>query len=321
MNGSESIRAGDERLPAHSDTAPVRRWIASMEAKGEGEEAWDRVRAWDRMVEEHEVIKTSNEGRVGVVELTYPPKANALVPPMYMLFVEAMERLANDDEVWVVLITGAGRTFSSGGYVGKDAFYAGLDAGHDGAKGEPIRRTLWEMFQAVPRSIAECEKPTIVAVNGPVMAESLDIALAADLRTGSELTEFRFSFAATGNTAYTGAAWSLPRLIGLSRARQYLLTAEWVDGRTAFDAGLLNYLYEAETLRDESLALAAKLAGLPPITQRLIKKEINLGLGIGDLRSALDTYSMIEPIVQSTEDHMDAENAVIEKRAPVVRGL
>lgn len=321
MNARQPDGVGEQRLPEHSDTAPVRRWIASMEAKGEGEQAWDRVRAWDRMVREHEVVKTSVDGRVGVLELSYPPKANALVPPMYKLFVEAMERFAADDEVWVVLIAGSGRTFSSGGYVGDDAFYAGLDAGHDGAKGEPIRRTLWEMFQAVPRSILECEKPTIAAVNGPVMAEALDIALTADLRTGSERTEFRFSFAATGNTAYTGAAWSLPRLIGLSRARQYILAAEWVDGQTAFQAGLLNYLYDAETMREQSLALAHRLAGLPPITQRLLKKEIGLGQGIGDLRSALDTFSMIEPIVQSTEDHMDAENAVIEKRPPVVRGL
>jgi enoyl-CoA hydratase/carnithine racemase len=321
MTPSESVKAGDPRLPAHSDSAPVRRWITSMEAEGKGEEAWGRVATWDQMVSEHDVIRTSVDGRVGIVELNYPPKANALVPPMYKLFAQAMEEMSNDDEVWVVLITGTGRSFSSGGYVGADAFYAGLDAGHDGAKGEPIRRTLWELFSAVPRSVTECEKPTIAAVNGPVMAESLDIALAADLRTGCENTQFRFSFAATGNTAYTGAAWTLPRLIGAGRARQYLMMAEWVDGPTGFESGLVNYLFPDESFREDSLALAHKLAGLPPITQRLIKKEINLGLGIGDLRSAQDVYSMIEPIVQSTEDHMDAENAVIEKRAPVVRGF
>lgn len=313
-------RQADGRLPWHVDTSPIRRWIASMEARGEGDEAWERVEIWDRMVKDHGVVNVSAEGRVGVIELSYPPKANALVPPMYRMLEDTVERLAADDGIWVVVITGAGRTFSSGGYVGADAFYAGLDAGHDGTRGEPIRRTFVEMFQRMSLAIAQCEKPTIAAVNGPVMAESLDIALSADLRTGSEKTEFRFSFAATGNTAYTGAAWTLPRLIGLARARQFLYTAEWVNGERASEVGLLNYLYDAETLRAETLELAQRIAGLPPITLRLIKKEVTHGLAIGTLPEALDLYSMIEPIVQSTDDHMDAENAVIEKRPPVVRG-
>jgi len=291
-----------------------------MEERGQGAEAWQRVEAWDRMVAEHGVVRVSTNGRVGVVELSYPPKANAIVPPMYKLLVDAIERLEADDDIWVIVITGAGKTFSSGGYVGGDAFYAGLDAGHDGSKGEPIRRTLVEMFQPVPLAVYNCEKPTIAAVNGPVMAEAIDIALSADLRTGTRVTEFRFSFAATGNTAYTGAAWSLPRLIGMAKAKEFLLTADWVNGERAHDAGLLNYLYEPTAFREETMKLAERIAGLAPITLRLLKKEIHHGYAIANFSAALDVYSMIEPIVQSTEDHMDAENAVIEKRPPVVRG-
>lgn len=293
-----------------------------MEERGEAEaaDAWGRVKAWDRMVEEHGVVNSSIEGRVGVIELCYPPKANALIPPMYKLFVDAMEKFAENEDVWVIVITGAGKTFSSGGYVGHDAFYAGLDSGHDGAKGEPIRRTFVELFQRVPLAIHHSEKPTIAAVNGSVMAEAIDIALTADLRTGSSDTQFRFSFAATGNTCYTGAAWSLPRLIGMSKAKEVLLTADWVDGERAHQLGLLNYLYPSGDLRAETMKLAARIASLPPITQRLIKQELSLSQGIGDFPSALQTFSMIEPIVQSTDDHMDAENAVIEKRPPVVLG-
>ena len=315
--GKSSNRRG---LNWYVDTPPIRRWIAAAEARGEGDAAWERVSLWDKMVEQHGVVNVSTDGRVAVVELCYPPKANAQVPPMYRLFSEAVNRLAADDEIWVIVITGAGKNFSSGGYVGPDAFYAGLDAGEDGAKGEPIRRTFSEMFLEIPKAIAACEKPTIAAINGAVMAESLDIALTADLRTGSPDTQFRFSFAATGNTAYTGAAWSLPRLIGLSRAKQYLLGGEWVGGEQAFAAGLLNYLYETDKLLDETKALANRIAGFPPITQRLIKKELQLGDAISEFGVALDLYSMIEPIVQSTEDHMDAERAILEKRPPVVRG-
>ena len=311
---------GRGALPWHVDVPPIRRWVETMEQDGNGEEAWKRVRAWDQMVEEHGVVNVSKEGRVGVVELSYPAKGNALVPPMYRMFVDAMERLALDDDVWVIVIKGAGRSFSTGGYVGWDAFYAGLDAGSQGSKAEPMRRTFVELFQKVPLAVYNSEKPTIAMVNGTVMAESIDIALAADIRTGSPNTTFRFSFAATGNTAYTGAAWSLPRLIGLARAKQFLFTADVVDGKRAAEAGLLTELFEAEELEGGTMAIAERIAALPPITLRLIKKEVHRGLGIAEYATALDVYSMIEPIVQFTEDHMDAENAVIEKRPPVVRG-
>lgn len=312
--------ANGRQLPWHVDVPPIRRWIESMEEDGQGDAAWERVRLWDEMVENHGVVKTSIEGRVGIVELSYPSKGNALVPPMYRMFVDAMNKLAGDDDVWVVVIKGAGRSFSTGGYVGTDAFYAGLDAGGHASKAEPMRRTFVELFQLVPLAVYNCEKPTIAMVNGTVMAESMDIALAADIRTGSPSTRFRFSFAATGNTAYTGAAWSLPRLVGLARAKQFLLTADHVEGERAAEAGLLSYLYTDETLDGETRALAEHIATLPPITLRLIKKQISRGLGIGEYATALDLYSWIEPIVQFTEDHMDAEQAVVEKRLPVVRG-
>ena len=317
-NGRAS--SSGKTLPWHVDTPPIRRWIERMEEEGNGEEAWNRVELWEQMVAEHGVVKTRTEGRVGVVELSYPRKGNAIVPPMYRMFVDAIERFGRDDDVWVILITGSGKNFSTGGYVGHDAFYAGLDAGSMGSKAEPMRRTFVEMFQLVPLAVYNCEKPTIAMVNGLVMAESIDIALASDLRSGTPETSFRFSFAATGNTAYTGAAWSLPRLIGVARAKQFLLTADSVDGERAHQAGLLNYLFEAEELEERTMELAQRLAALPPITLRLIKKEIHRGLALDEYTTALDVYSMIEPIVQFTEDHMDAENAVIEKRPPVVRG-
>lgn len=318
--GSNGRESKGRTLPWHVDTPPIRRWVQRMEEDGQGDEAWGRVEQWEQMVAEHGVVKTRTEGRVGVVELSYPRKGNAIVPPMYRMFVEAMERLGQDEDVWVIVITGTGKNFSSGGYVGSDAFYAGLDAGSMGSKAEPMRRTFVEMFQLLPLAVYNCEKPTIAMVNGLVMAESIDTALSADLRTGHPGTTFRFSFAGTGNTAYTGAAWSLPRLIGVARAKQFLLTADAVGGERAYEAGLLNYLFSDDELESGTMELAQRIAALPPITLRLIKKEIHRGLAIGEFSTALDLYSMIEPIVQFTEDHMDAENAVIEKRPPIVRG-
>jgi 2-(1,2-epoxy-1,2-dihydrophenyl)acetyl-CoA isomerase len=272
------------------------------------------------MVEEDGVLSVRKEGRIATVTLNYPRKGNALVPPLYGLFVEAMRELAEDDDIWVIVLTGSGKNFCSGGYVGSDGFYSGLDAGGQSTAAEPMRRTFHEMFQSIQRAVYMSEKPVIAMLNGLTAGEAVDLVLSADIRTGHAGSDIWFSFGYTGNTAYTGAAWLLPRLVGLSEASRILLTAERVSGTRARELGLVTTFTTPDRLEEETMALAERIAGLPPITLRLIKKEIHRGLEIGSFLSNLDITSMIEPIVQFTRDHMDAEEAIIEKRKPVVRG-
>ncbi len=307
-------------LPWYVDSGPVRRWLRAMEAAGEGAAAWKKVDAWKRMVDEAGIVKVSKRGRIGWLELSYPAKGNALVPPLYGLFTDAMRRLREDDDIWVIILTGAGKNFCTGGYVGHDAFYAGLDAGAQASAAEPMRRTFTDLFQELQRSVYESEKPVIAMLNGLTAGEAVDIVLSADIRTGHAGSDLWFSFGYTGNTAYTGSAWLLPRMVGLSEASRILLTAERVPGTRAHALGLITTLVEKDKLEAETMALAERIAGLPPVTLRLIKKEIHRGLEIGSFRSNLELTSMIEPIVQFTHDHMDAENAILEKRKPVVKG-
>jgi 2-(1,2-epoxy-1,2-dihydrophenyl)acetyl-CoA isomerase len=306
-------------LPWYVDAPPIRRWVREMEADGHGAEAWTKVESWRRMVDESGVVKTSRQGRIGTITLSYPLKGNALVPPMYRMLERAILEMAEDDDIWVVIITGEGKNFSSGGYVGPDGFYAGLDAGKT-QRAEPMRRTFVELFLAAQRLLFEFEKPTIAYVNGPVMGEANDIALAADIRTGHAESDFWFSFGYSGNTAYTGCAWALPRIVGLARAKQLLLTASRITGKEAYELGLLSYLYEKSDGMLKTMELAERIASLPPVSLRLIKKEIHRSLEIGSYVSSLDVTSMIEPIVQFTHDHVNAEEAIIAKRAPVVLG-
>jgi 2-(1,2-epoxy-1,2-dihydrophenyl)acetyl-CoA isomerase len=158
-------------------------------------------------------------------------------------------------------------------------------------------------------------------LNGMVAAEAVDLVLCADIRTGHAASDIWFSYGYTGNTAYAGANWLLPRMVGLSEASRILLTAERVTGTRAHQLGLITTLVDRENLESETMALAERIVGLPPITLRLIKKEIHRGYEIGSFHSNLDVMSMIEPIVQFTQDHMDAENAILEKRKPVVKGF
>ena len=307
-------------IPWYVDSSTIRRWLRAMEAAGQEAAAWEKIDAWKRMVDESEVVKTSRQGRIGRVALCYPKKGNALVPPLYGLFTDAMRRLSEDDDIWVIVITGTGKHFCTGGYVGRDAFYAGLDAGAQASAAEPMRRTFAELFQSIQRSVFECEKPVIAMLNGLTAAEAVDLVLCADIRTGHAESDLWFSYGYTGNTAYAGAAWLLPRMVGLSEAKRILLTAERVTGTRAHQLGLITTFADRETLEAETMALAERIAGLPPVTLRLIKKEIHRAQEIGSFISCLDVTSMIEPIVQFTQDHMDAEEAILEKRKPVVKG-
>jgi 2-(1,2-epoxy-1,2-dihydrophenyl)acetyl-CoA isomerase len=307
-------------LPWYVDSGPIRRWLRAMDAAGESAAAWKKIDAWKAMVDETGVVTTRKQGKIGIVELNYPKKGNALVPPLYGLFTAAMEKMAEDEDVWVIVLTGTGKNFCSGGYVGHDAFYSGLDSGANASAAEPMRRTFAELFQSIQRSVYQSEKPVIAMLNGLTAGEAVDLILCADIRTGHAESDIWFSYGYTGNTAYAGAAWLLPRLVGLSEASRILLTAERVPGARAHEIGLITTLSSREKLRDDTMALAERIAALPPITLRLIKKEIHRGLEIGSFLSNLDVTSMIEPIVQFTQDHMDAENAILEKRKPVVKG-
>ena len=308
-------------LPWYVDSPPVRRWAAALEKAGKKDEVERRLAAWSDMVEEYGVVKTRVEDRIGVIELAYPRKANALVPPMYKMLVRAVQQHDENPDVWAIVFTADGKNFSSGGYVGDDAFYAGLDAGEDGVNPEPMRQTFWQMFLEVHRTVYACETPTIAALKGLTAGDALDWVLATDIRTGTPDCELWFSNGYTGNTAYTGAAWLLPRMVGLAKASEILLTAKKLTGEDALQLGLLSSVHPIDELEKEAFAIAERVTSLPPITLRLIKKEIHRCLEIANFDAALDILSMIEPIVQATEDHMDAERAVIEKRAPIVRGF
>lgn len=310
----------EDILPWYVDVPPIRRWLSEMIKKGEEQQALAKISDWRKMVDEYGVVKTSKQGKVGRIELSYPIKGNALVPAMYKMLVKAIEDMEEDEDVWVIVLTGSGKNFSTGGYVGPDAFYAGLDAGGHGTKAEPMRRTFVEMFQKINVALYECEKPTIAMLNGFSAGEAVDLALAADIRTGHADSDLWFSYARTGNTAYCGGAWLLSRMVGLAQAKRIIFTADRVSGTRAHELGLITDLFTRETLEAETMALAERIAALAPITLRLLKKELHRGLEVNSFVSNLDIVSMIEPIVQFTEDHMDAEDAIVEKRPPVVRG-
>jgi len=307
-------------LPSYLDWPPFRRWLKACLADGREQDALDRIKAWTEMVESHDVVRTWVDGRVGWVEIAYPIKGNAYVPPLYGLLYAAITRHGDDEDVRCIALTGAGKNFSSGGYVGDHAFFAGLDSGEDGTRTEPMRRTFVELFQAPNRALYECEKPTVAVINGLVAGEAIDLMLSADIRVASTAADIWFSAAYSGNTGYSGSAYLLPKIVGAGNAKRLMLTASRIGAEQALQYGVVTEVFPAEELRKRAQELCQEIASLPPITLRLIKQELNKSYEIPAYSSAMDAYAAIETIVQTTDDHMNAEVAIAKKEVPPVIG-
>ena len=292
---------------------PIKRCFRELEAQGHGEEVKRKLKAWQAMLDE-DCILLEKKGAVGIITFNSPHRNNELLTPWYGLVPAATRELANDDDIRVVLITGKGSHFSVGAYPGPEGFSAGMDVSNKGNWPEGMRRTFREMSQGPISSVYSIGKPTIVALNGPAFAEGPEIALAADIRIGHKNSDFCFSHCWLGHSPYGGAFWLLPRVVGIGKASEYLLTSRRISGEEAYRVGLLNYLVSEETLWEEAFALAQKMARLPPIAARLIKIQLRKSQTMFDFDTALEFGAIIDPILQATEDHMDAEGYVAGKR-------
>jgi 2-(1,2-epoxy-1,2-dihydrophenyl)acetyl-CoA isomerase len=291
-----------------------------MAKLGRSNQVEERYAAWEQMMLADDVLTVDRNGSIATVTIKYPRRGNAIIPPLYLMLPEALTELSGDDEVRVIILTGTGRNFSSGGYVGPDSFYVGLDAGESGTLPDLMRRTIKEMAHPIFWALDNVEQPVICMLNGRVMDFAIDIALACDIRTGHGGSEWWFEVARVGESNGTGGPWMLPRVCGIAKAMEFLLLAKRISGKEAYDAGLLNFLFEESDLNAQTMRIAERMASLPPVSLRVIKQELKQGQFQPTLATMLQIGSAYETITQATQDHMDAEAAIVERREPIVRG-
>jgi len=209
----------------------------------------------------------------GVLLLTLDrPPVNATDSRMHAELTEVWKTIADDDRVKVVLVTGAGRAFSAGGDMSLLEELAGNP--------EVVRRTLREAAGLVYNMI-DLEKPIISAINGPAVGAGLAVALMADISIISESARLTDGHLRLGVAAGDHAAIIWPLLCGMAKAKYYLLTADFIDGKEAERIGLVSKCVPAEELMDRAWAVADRLAAGPQNALRLTKRSLN-----GWLRSA-----------------------------------
>lgn len=259
-----------------------------------------------------DLLKYEIADGIASITLNRPDKLNAFTGEMLEKWLVSLEDARVNPEVRVIVMTGSGRAFTTGGDVGSfDASAKQSAAG--------IRKHLVEGVQRLPRKMAEIDKPIIAALNGFATGGGLDIALACDIRFAAESARFAETYAKMGLIPGAGGAWLLPRIVGVAKALELFWSTDWVDAREAERIGLVNKVFPDAELMESTYAFARKVADGAPLAIQTIKRVMRAGLD-KDLNSALDLVAANMPIVRASEDHQEALAAFKEKRAPQFKG-
>lgn len=249
------------------------------------------------------------EDGVALIRLDRPDRLNSLTFEIYGALERLFIELESDDRARVVILTGTGKGFCSGGDV------------HDiigrlvGADAETVTRFA-RMTGAVVRNMRRLRKPIISAINGSAAGAGAVLALASDLRIAAEHAKIAFLFTKVGLTgADMGAAYLLPRVVGLSHATRLLMFGDAVPAAEAERMGLFNAVVPAESLMSEARAWAERLRDGPTFSLGMTKELLNNGLNL-DLDSALDAEARAQTICMMGADFAEFHRAFVEKRAP-----
>jgi len=244
-----------------------------------------------------------------VARLNRPERLNAITFEMFDEFIELQREVDADAAARVLVITGSGR-----------AFCAGLDLDQAATLPQMAPAVMLEGQETWARSIAgfrHMDKPVIAAVNGPAAGAGMGIALAADIRLASSSAKFNAAFIRIGLTGGdVGTSWLLPRLIGLGRAYEMLLTGRFVEADEALRIGLVTEVTSNEDLLERALAVAELICGNSPFGVRMTKRVVQTNVDAPSLDAAIDLENRNQVLAVQTQDMTEALTAFREKRAP-----
>ena len=249
------------------------------------------------------------ESGVATITLNRPERLNAITFKVYRELTETFAALRDEKDVRVVVITGAGKAFCSGGDV------------HD-IIGELFARDMQGLLDFtrmtcdLVQQIRALPKPVIASLNGTTAGAGACIALAADIRIASEAAKIAFLFVKVGlSGADMGAAYLLPRMVGLAKATELLMTGDFITAAEAASIGLYNRVVAGEALAATTKQFAERLATGPAFALTKTKEMLNRELHM-DLKTALESEAQAQALCMQHTDFREAYDAFVEKRLP-----
>ena len=252
------------------------------------------------------------EGGVGRITLNRPDSLNAWHAAFGHELRQALEVDGADESVRALLITGAGRAFSSGADL-----KAGFDAADDGMP--DIRKELDDVYHPIITAARRLEKPVVAAVNGPAVGIGASLALACDLILAAESAYFGLAFVNIGLMPDGGSTLFVPAAAGKARAFQMALLGERISAQRALEWGLVNFVHPDGALMDEANALVDKLAAGPTRSYAASKRALNTML-YPDLEGQLDLEAELQHALARTKDFQEGVLAFVEKRDAAFQG-
>jgi len=256
--------------------------------------------------------------RIAILTLNRPESLNALNKELQDAITKASQELRIDDDVWAVVITGAGRGFSSG------ADMRGGGSRSDGDR-QPSRQERLDTHGWVGRLAISVyrtiDKPIIAAVNGVAAGAGMSLALGCDMRVGTENTRFKTVFIERNLSPDSGMSFFLPRIVGYSRACDLIFSSRFVEADEAYRIGLLDRLVPTDKLMDEALELANQIAFWPPVamqaTRRVLQQSMESATLEEHLRKEMFGLSLAG---RAPHDAQESRDSFLERRPPRFTG-
>ncbi|NQT80635.1 MAG: enoyl-CoA hydratase/isomerase family protein [Candidatus Aminicenantes bacterium] len=246
---------------------------------------------------------------IGILTINRPDKLNAISNELTSELSKLLDDIEKDEELRVLIITGKG----------DKAFVAGADikelVDRDARQGRKVSQERQEIFS----HIENLQIPVIAAVNGYALGGGLELALACSIRICSDKAQFGAPEVKLGIIPGDGGTQRLPRLIGLGRAMELILTGDFIDAQEAFRIGLVNKVFPLEELMEKAMELAQKIASRPPLAVRYAKEAVNRSQE-GDTASGFALESYLHALSCTTEDKKEGVSAFLEKRKGKFKG-
>lgn len=248
------------------------------------------------------LVEVTKQGNIGIITMNRPEALNALSSAVFADLSKALDVCENDNDIYVVIVTGAGRSFVAGADISE---MASMNV-EEGLAFSELGNNLMMRVDLFP-------KPTIAAVNGFALGGGCELALACDIRVASEKAKFGQPEVGLGIIPGFGGTQRMARIIGTGPAMELIYTADTIDAKRAMEIALVNHVVPAEELMDFAMAMATKIATKAQVAIRTSKLAIRRGIDC-DINTAATYEALAFATCFSTEDQKDAMQAFVEKR-------